>query len=93
MHLFQGSQREIEELPGGGLSVSIELECNPVGRNIHCQPTIPAGVFNLLSSHSAHTMTLIVRTMVTILFGGSNSDKVNITIIMYCIMSHYEWEG
>ena len=58
MHLFQGSQREIEELPGGGLSVSIELECNPVGRNRHCQPTIPAGGFqSFIITFRAHNDT------------------------------------
>ena len=75
VHLFQGSQQEVEELPRGGLSLSIDPECNLVGCR-HCglglRPNNPDGGLFIVT-FLAHN-PLIVRTMIIILLGGSNSD-------------------
>ena len=73
VHLFQGSQQEVEELPRGGLSLSIDPECNLVGcRRVGLRPNNPDGGLFIVT-FLAHN-PLIVRTMIIILLGGSNSD-------------------
>ena len=73
VHLFQGSQQEVEELPRGGLSLSIDPECNLVGcRRVGLRPNNPDGGLFIVT-FLAHN-PLIVRTMIIILLAGSNSD-------------------